>query len=190
MEMRPPSTSANLGNPPWWRVFGAMLAHERNSESVEVADVLGGIYIASWERIQRYWPEGTSVEDLMLEQCGLDAPRWFYWIRMYDHFYARRSDTFLPRLGRFWMRVSRGRRAGSNYVPPGFRQISSELQTIYDSAARISGQPESSKFGGGPAVSPVQILLAVAEQSRLPIAEKLRQSGLDIGALKAAVKGG
>jgi len=180
-----PGSKARL----WFRMFAGMLAQDRGSGIVEVEDCLAGIYIACWEKIQHCWPESTPVDRLLLEHCGLEMPRWFYWIRMYESLHNRVPGSFVAKFRRVW--IERARRAPDGSLRlAGMRKVSPELQAIYDLAARKSSGSASPAPQDVLAVEPEQILQMIAEQAHLSVSKKLRESGLDIERLRKLVRGG
>ena len=42
--------------------LAVMLTHSRASETIEVADLLGAMYIDNWDHIKRFWPDPQEAE--------------------------------------------------------------------------------------------------------------------------------
>ena len=64
-------------------VLASMMAKSRSSDSVEVTDLLAGMYISNWERISRYWEDSKQEENRDASAKDLpDEPSevWHSWI--------------------------------------------------------------------------------------------------------------
>src|SRR5579859_1069577 len=66
--------------------LAAMLASSRASKTIEVADVLGGMYLYDWERLSKFWNESShdAAERLLRRVCQISPQRWHYWMELYD----------------------------------------------------------------------------------------------------------
>jgi hypothetical protein len=63
-----------------------MLASSRAARAVEVADLLGGMYLYDWDRLSKFWPDAMhdATESLLRRICRISPQRWHYWIELYD----------------------------------------------------------------------------------------------------------
>ena len=63
-----------------------MLANSRAAAVIEVADLLAGMYIYSWERLSKYWDEDhrEKIESMLQQICQISPQRWNYWIEIYE----------------------------------------------------------------------------------------------------------
>ncbi|MGA8870024.1 MAG: hypothetical protein WB460_02730, partial [Candidatus Acidiferrales bacterium] len=79
--------------------FAHMLAKSRASRTVEVADLLAGMYICDWERLSKYWDDyrQDEIEEFLQRICQISPQRWHAWIEEYDG--MRRKEE---RLARTW----------------------------------------------------------------------------------------
>ena len=143
-------------------MFTFMLARETRSPRLEATHLLGGLYIACWERIARYCKHRDQFEAMILEECRLLDPRWFYWIRAYEQ-----SDR-------------RGREV--------FWKMSPEVEQIYALAKQLAESRRDPRSNSALMVSPEDFLLAIAKCPDLEIGAKLIRSRIKLDALEAAVK--
>jgi hypothetical protein len=64
--------------------LASMLAHSRASRTVEVADLLAGMYIYEWENLSKFWEQQDEVETFLQQICRISPQRWHHWIEFYD----------------------------------------------------------------------------------------------------------
>src|SRR6202162_1783624 len=64
--------------------LATMLAHSRASRTVEVADLLAGMYIYEWENLSKFWKQQDEIETFLLQICRISPQRWHHWIQFYD----------------------------------------------------------------------------------------------------------
>ena len=145
-------------------MFAHLLAHEQRSTIVDVSELLAGIYLAHAEKISAFWDSSDQFEELLLNDCRIDEPRWFYWIRLYEALYHRKRDTFLGRHMRYSAQLLKT------------LNLAQEL-----AASRMKGDSTA-------VLIPEDVLLAIAKQPELDIGAKLVRSGLDLQRLELTVK--
>src|SRR5450631_2071124 len=58
-----------------------MLASSRAAAVVEVADLLAGMYIYSWDRLSKYWDydDQEKIEGVLQQICQISPQRWHHW---------------------------------------------------------------------------------------------------------------
>src|SRR5277367_5884893 len=63
-----------------------MLASSRAAAVVEVADLLAGMYIYSWDRLSKYWDydDQEKIESVLQQICQISPQRWHHWMEFYD----------------------------------------------------------------------------------------------------------
>src|ERR1700721_4352847 len=64
--------------------LATMLAHSRASRTVEVADLLAGMYIYEWENLSKFWEQQDEIETFLQHICRISPQRWHHWIQFYD----------------------------------------------------------------------------------------------------------
>src|ERR1700683_1295251 len=64
--------------------LASMLAHSRASRTVEVADLLAGMYIYEWENLSKFWGQQDQVETFLQQICRISPQRWHHCIEFYD----------------------------------------------------------------------------------------------------------
>ena len=98
-------------------VLAAMMAKSRSSGSIEITDLLAGMYISNWERLSRYWANSKQedVEMLLRRICRISPQRWHSWIESYQ---ASRGDS----AKRVWQRLRRSKNGkAADDSPRAFR---------------------------------------------------------------------
>ncbi|MGD0304996.1 MAG: hypothetical protein ABSC71_09225 [Candidatus Acidiferrales bacterium] len=63
--------------------LASMMAHSRAATTVEVADLLAGMYIYEWDRLSKYWDDEEKVEPYLQQICRISPQRWHYWIEFH-----------------------------------------------------------------------------------------------------------
>jgi hypothetical protein len=53
--------------------FAMMLANERRSRTIEIADVLAGVYIAHFEKLAKYWADPEALEAFVEDHCHINS---------------------------------------------------------------------------------------------------------------------
>src|SRR2546425_5121371 len=93
-----------------------MLAHQQHAEVIELSHLLGGMYIASFEKLSRYWKDADQFEELVVSECRLEEARVFYWIRAYEGLWSRRRGSFVGQ----------------------FKKRSPQVTRVYENALKLS----------------------------------------------------
>ena len=76
-------------------LFAMRLAVERRSE-IGLRELLAGLYLSSFERLQRYWPEWEQMEEFVVAECGVSQPRFMYQMSVCEHL---RENSKEPMVG-------------------------------------------------------------------------------------------
>ena len=156
-----------------------MLAHSRAASTVEVADLLAGMYIYDWERLSKYWPEQDGIEEYLQQICRISPQRWHYWIEFYDQ--QRRGDEKPPKWQ--WPRPAKNPDAeGKPLVRSG------ELAALLKSAEELAPAHDVLEGRNIPILTCECVLLAIAKRTDSEIGHRLVASGLDVAELEQAAR--
>lgn len=156
-----------------------MLANSRASQTIEVADLLAGMYICEWERLSQYWegPYRDRVEEFLRKICRISPQRWNSWIEWYD-----RERHEGERRG--WRRLRRRKREEpmSKLLHP-----SAALASVLRQAEQLA--PFRDTLGGGslPILTSECVLLCIARNFGSEISQRLAETGLDATRLERDV---
>jgi hypothetical protein len=159
--------------------LAAMLAHSRAAIAVEVADLLAGMYIYDWERLQKYWPEQDGIEEYLQLICRISPQRWHYWIEFYDQ--QRRGDE-KPAKGQ-WPRPAKSPEAEGTPLAR-----SSELNSLLKSAEELAPAHDVVEGRMIPILTCECVLLAIAKRTDSEIGHRLVAAGLNVGELEQAAR--
>jgi hypothetical protein len=154
-----------------------MLANSRAAAVVEVADLLAGMYIYSWERLSKYWDDADQeqIESLLRQICQISPQRWHYWIQFYDR---KRRDAegqhgWLPSLKR-------------KKKPSAEKTLahSAALALLLKRAEEIA--PFRDTVGGLniPVLTSECVLLCIVRGDRSELSRKLASSGVNVPKLE------
>lgn len=158
--------------------LATMLAHSRASQTVEVADLVAGMYLYGWERLSRYWESdaGERVEALLQKMCRISPQRWNYWMQSYDkNRRSREQAASLPRMLRRFQKT-----AGAEPAP----KPSEELTSLLKQAEEIA--PLSDTSGGRriPILTSECVLLCIIRNRGTEISRRLAASGMNVPQLE------
>jgi hypothetical protein len=152
-------------------VLASMMAKSRSSDSVEVTDLLAGMYISNWERISRYWEDSKQeeIETLLQRICRISPQRWHSWIESYQ---TSRGDT----AKRMWqrLRISKNGKAGDKSPGP-----SADMISVLKRAEELT--PFREKFGATstPILTTECVLLCILRTFGSEISRRLLATGID-----------
>jgi len=65
----------------WSKTFANLIAFCQRRDEVFPPDLISGIYVANFDRVQGLWPEARVLEDFIAEKCKWSEPRWVTWQR-------------------------------------------------------------------------------------------------------------
>ncbi len=173
-------------------MFALMLCHDRRSPNIELCHLLAGIYLAHVEKLSKYWQDLEQFEQLVLVECRLDWPRWFYWIQLYEALFHRKRNSFIGQLRRWSIAIRwrNGKIWGHGPFYEKFKKRSPELDAIYAAAKEMAKYRSNAASQAIPVLTPEDLLLAMAKQTHLEVGRKLADSGLDLQRLEQVVKVG
>lgn len=106
----------------WVRFFSNFVAADRGSDTISVADLIAGIYIADIERVAAYWPDWDSLEEFVTRSADINDPRWFYWLRFMETLQKSESEA-----------------VGRSMRP------SKEVEEVYEHARKLRGKRANSR---------------------------------------------
>jgi hypothetical protein len=162
-----------------------MLTHSRASDTIEVADLLGAMYIDNWDHLKRYWPDPSAIEKTLRKMCEISPQRWNYWIKTYNE---TRDDQ--PAKKWFGVPIPSMRRGGKD---PGLFfgkdfELSEQLRAALKAADKVA--PYSDRVGTRtiPIVSSDCVLLCMVKNTTSDVARKLLATGINLTALEKAAR--
>jgi hypothetical protein len=164
--------------------LASMLAHSRASRTVEVADLLAGMYIYEWENLSKFWDKQDEVENFLQQICRISPQRWHYWIEFYD----QQRHTKEPR--KIWqlpkgLKPAKGKAAEPNGVP---LLRSAELQNVLKTAEELSPARDFVDGRAIPILTCECVLLAIAKKTDSEIGHRLVATGLNVTRLEESAR--
>lgn len=159
--------------------FAVMLARSRASQTIEVADLLAGMYICNWARMARYWdePRHEEVEELLRRICQISPQRWHAWIEHYDRQHREEEKPV-------WKIFSLLKKQHS---PENPLLPSAALATALRQAEQIAPSYDRAGDRSIPILTTECVLLAIVRNLRSEVSRKLIATGLDVGRLEEDV---
>jgi hypothetical protein len=156
--------------------LAAMLARSRASDTIEIADVLAGMYISDWERLSQYWQpaDHERVEGFLRHICGISPQRWHSWIEFYDH--ERHGDTDRSKLLPFFRRKAKLIAARHNRP----LRHSTSLEGIFKEAEKVAPYRDRTPSRSIPILTSECLLLCIARNTTSEVSRKLAATGLDM----------
>jgi len=152
--------------------FATMLARSRSGQAIEISDLLAGMYICNWDRIEQYWGESKrdEVEDLLRRVCQISPQRWHSWIEVYDR--QRHAGE-----GSRWNPLRQFKRKAGDEKP---LQPSAALATVLAQAEEIAPAYDRSGGRSVPVLTTECVLLSIVRNLNSEISRRLVASGLDV----------
>jgi hypothetical protein len=160
--------------------LAAMVAASRASNVIDVADLLAGMYIYDWERLEKYWKDPQKVENFLQQICRISPQRWHFWMENFDR--KQHGDV---RPGRRRM-LRRKRKDGANGEQAVMQ--STELRSILTRAEEIAPYHDEVEGRRIPILTCECVLVCMAQQPESDLAERLVASGLDVGELEKSAR--
>jgi hypothetical protein len=158
-----------------------MLAHSRAALTVEVADLVAGMYIYDWERLSKFWEQQDEIEIFLQQICRISPQRWHQWIQDYDQ--QRRNEE--PR--NVWQLLKGAKApAGQSNDKPLSR--SGELQTILQYAEELAPGRDMVEGRAIPILTCECVLLAIAKKKDSEIGHRLLATGLNLASLERSAR--
>jgi hypothetical protein len=163
-----------------------MLASSRAAKSIDVADVLGGMYLYDWDRLSKYWSEGThdATESLLRRICRISPQRWHYWMELYD---SQKQSGGRLRSWRALQRLALTRKETPAHEKP--LPKSSPLRAVYEQAEKLAPFRDSIGDRRIPVLTSECVLLCIVrnpDSAGLQLSRKLVHTGLDVVKLERA----
>jgi hypothetical protein len=161
--------------------FAHMLAKSRASRTVEVADLLAGMYICDWERLSKYWDDyrQDEIEEFLQRICQISPQRWHAWIEDYDT-ERRKEEKFV----RTWQPLRRLLKQMPDERP---LQLSDALATVLKEAEQITPFYDRTPERSIPILTSECVLLCIARTYGTEITKKLLATGMDAAKLEKDV---
>jgi len=164
--------------------LATMLAHSRAARTVEVADLLAGMYIYNWEHLSKFWQQQEEIESFLQQICSISPQRWHHWIQFYDqqrHEGEPRKLWQLPK-GLKTTKAVAGQPDGKPLVR------SAELQTVLKHAEELSPARDTLDGRAIPILTCECVLLAIAKKTDSEIGHRLVATGLNVKALEESAR--
>jgi hypothetical protein len=161
--------------------LAAMLAHSRASRTVEVADLLAGMYIYDWESLSKFWEQQDEIETFLQQICSISPQRWHHWIQDYDR--QRRKEE--PR--KVWQ-LLKGSKAKAAPPDGGALVKSGELQIILQHAEELAPARDVVEGRAIPILTCECVLLAIAKNADSEIGQRLLATGLNVASLEQSAR--
>jgi hypothetical protein len=164
--------------------LASMLAHSRASRTVEVADLLAGMYIYEWETLSKFWEQQDQVEAFLQQICRISPQRWHHWIEFYD----QQRHAKEPR--KIWQSPKGLKPAKGKAVQPNGTPLvrSVELQNILKTAEALSPARDSVDGRAIPILTCECVLLAIAKKTDSEIGHRLVATGLNLTSLEESAR--
>lgn len=168
--------------------LAVMLASSRASKTIEIADLLGGMYLYDWDRLSKFWKEGTgeATESLLRRICRISPQRWHYWIGLYD------AQKQAGGRVRSWRALQRLALAGDEKPAPATEKRlpkSAALRSVYEHAERVAPFRDAIGDRKIPVLTSECVLLCIVRNHNFAgseLARKLIDTGLDVVELERA----
>lgn len=160
--------------------LATMMAHSRAASTVEVADLLAGMYIYEWERLSKYWDDEEKVRPYLQQICRISPQRWHYWIEFHHRQLSAENE---PKKWKLPLVAKKSERAAEPMLAH-----SAELMAIW--AAAEAAAPTSDMIDGRviPVLTLECVLFAIASRTNSEIGHRLVAAGLQLGALEEAAR--
>lgn len=161
------------------KTFATMLAKSRASRTIEVADMLAGMYICEWDRLSQYWEEQDRerVEEFLRKICRISPQRWHSWIQWYD-----RERHEGERRGWRQLRTQKKEEAAEKSL-----QLSAALASVLKQAEQIAPFRDTLDGQSLPILTSECVLLCIARNFGSDISQRLSETGLDAAKLERDV---
>jgi hypothetical protein len=159
--------------------LAVMVAKSRAAGAVEIADLLAGMYLNAWERLEKYWEEPQKAETFLSQLCHVSPQRWHKWMLEFDR------ERELARKGtglHFRRTIEKRERSG---LDPEYSQA---LSAVLRRAGQITPFREKFENRSIPILTSECVLLAILEDEDSEVAQKLSSSGLDLVKLQREAK--
>jgi hypothetical protein len=146
--------------------YAVVLAVVRESPTLEVEDLLGGLYIATGRRVSKYWKNPKAFDRLMTNEPTIGKAISAY----------LKGELLSPA-------TVEQIKLRQHFVP-----YSPKTMGVLDTAGDLGLSRGGSRAGEKPVLAPEDLLLAIAKHAELAIGNKLLDSGVDVERLERAVK--
>lgn len=157
--------------------LSVMLAISRAAAVVEVADLLAGMYIYSWDRLSKYWDDEDQekIEGILQQICQISPQRWHHWMEFYD---KKRRDGEEQRS---WLPPWKLKKEPPTAKEPPY---SAALTSLLKQAEEIA--PFRDRVNGKdiPILTSECVLLCIVRTRGSEVSRKLAASGLNVPLLE------
>jgi len=157
--------------------LAVMLAISRAAAVVEVADLLAGMYIYSWDRLSRYWDseDKEKIEGILQQICQISPQRWHHWMEFYD---KKRRDGEEQRS---WLPPWKLKKEPPAAKEPAY---SAALTALLKQAEEIAPFRDQVNGKDVPILTSECVLLCIVRTRGSDVSRKLAASGLNVPQLE------
>ena len=161
--------------------LAAMMAHSRASTTVEVADLLAGMYMYEWDRLSKYWDDEEKVEPYLQQICRISPQRWHYWIEFHHRQIAVENEP------KKWKLPIGGKKDQDEVAVPKLAH-SAELHAVWAAAEAASPTTDIVDGRAIPVLTLECVLFAIASRTNSEIGHRLVAAGLKLGELETEAR--
>lgn len=143
-------------------LLATTVAYSLSLRAIGVLELLAGIYLSYWEQFSRYCSDCFLMEELIIRECSLDWPQWYYRAHAYECLTARKLTR-------------------SSFLNTTFR-VKAELLRLYECA-----NVEVRKVAGclaSPQLYPENLVIAMVVDPNCEVGIKLVNAGLSIEGMR------
>jgi hypothetical protein len=157
--------------------LAVMLAVSRAAAVVEVADLLAGMYIYSWDRLSKYWDDEDheKIEGILQQICQISPQRWHHWMEFYD---KKRRDGEEQRS---WLPPWKLKKEPPAAKEPAY---STALTALLKQAEEIAPFRDQVNGKDIPILTSECVLLCIVRTRGSEVSRKLAASGLNVPQLE------
>jgi hypothetical protein len=160
------------------KTFSMVIAHAKQQTEIQLRDLVAGIYVANFERILRFWPDAATFEDFIAEHCDWSEHRLMTWDRWNYELQHPPRTISIPFTRSFFQIPRKHTFAGKRFG------LSDELKRVYSTAEGMSPNKVTSFGRVVPLITPELFLVATARTEGVELGKRLRDSGIEMGALE------
>jgi hypothetical protein len=158
--------------------LASVIANAKGQNEIQLRDLVAGTYVASFERMLRFWPDAASFEDFIAEHCDWSEHRLMTWSRWtYELEHPPRS-IWLPFTGWFYQIPRKNSMIGKMF------KRTDELNRVYQTAERLSVNNINIVGQVVPLITPEMFLLATIRTEGVELGSRLLEAGLRLDDLE------
>jgi len=160
------------------KTISMVIAHAKQQKEIQLRDLIAGIYVANFERILQFWPDAATFEDFIAEHCDWSEHRLLTWDRWNYELQHPPRTISIPFTSRFYQIPRKHTFTGKLFG------VSDELKRVYSTAEQLSPNKVTSFGRVVPLITPELFLVAAVRTDGIELAARLKDSGIELGALE------